>query len=61
MEITFPTLADIQGVVATGTATWTEYFFGSIGGVFKFAIIVGVVFMVIRWIINSIRGHGFRA
>lgn len=52
--------ADISAIVATTTSNYFSYISGILPELMVFAVIVGVLFFVIRWVWSAIRGHGFR-
>lgn len=54
------TTAQIQAIVATTTQNTYAYLDAILPYLLVFAVIVGVLFMAIRWVKSTIGGHGQR-
>lgn len=51
---------DINALVATTTSNTFTYLNGVLPTLLVFGVIIGILFMSLRWLWSAIRGHGHR-
>jgi len=54
-------VADILVILATTTNRIYGYLNGLLPTLLVFGVVIGALFMAIRWILSAFRGHGTRA
>lgn len=57
----FMSVFDIQQIVATTTSNTFAYLNGVLPQLLVFGVVIGMLFMAIRWLWSAIRGHGHAA
>lgn len=53
-------VTQINDLVATSTANTYSYLNGVLPALLVFAVVIGVLFMAIRWVKSIVTGHGNR-
>jgi uncharacterized membrane protein len=61
MQFGFMTTDQINAIVATTTSNTFSYLNAVLPPLLVFGVVIGVLFMAIRWLWSAIRGHGHAA